>query len=180
VWTFWPLSDDALYARGAKLMESSSPSDWIRGWEEYLEPLSRGTGHPYEEDLARFKQKVDDFRNGTNTGIDAERFYHQGERLRQEGRLNQAKRTWDNVIVAFGAVESAKYWVQKSRQALTEMEKGATAKDRWQAARQALKQAAEFDAAGRRDKAEEIWNALEALYHDDPWATELRAEIAKS
>jgi predicted Ser/Thr protein kinase len=180
VWTFWPLSDEALYARGAELMASSRPADWIRGWEEYLEPLSRRTGHPYEEDLARFKQKVDDFNKGTNTGSDAERFYHQGERLRQEGRLNDAKRMWDNVVTAFGAVESEKHWVQKSREALTEMEKGATAKARWQAARQALKQAAEFDAAGQRAKAEQIWNALEALYRDDPWATELRAEIAKA
>src|SRR5262245_1446738 len=177
VWTFWPLSDDALYARGKEMMESARPADWVRGWEMYLEPLSRRTGHPYEADLARFKQKVDDFRNGTSTGSDAERFYHQGERLRQEGRLNEAKRTWDNVIAAFGAVKSEEYWVQKSREAITDMEKNARGNERW---RPALKQAAEFDAAGRRDKAEGIWNALEALYRDDPWATELRAEIAKA
>src|SRR5207249_4392192 len=65
VWTFWPLSDEALFARGKELMASARPSDWIRGWDEYLEPLSRRTDHPYVDDVARFKRQVDEFRSGT-------------------------------------------------------------------------------------------------------------------
>src|SRR5262249_22335160 len=49
VWTFWPLSDEALFARGSELMASARPADWIRGWEEYLEPLSRRPDQPYAE-----------------------------------------------------------------------------------------------------------------------------------
>src|SRR5436190_20740881 len=38
-WGLWPLSQEQLYERGAKLMASSEPEDWDRAWEQYLQPL---------------------------------------------------------------------------------------------------------------------------------------------
>lgn len=180
VWTFWPLSDDALFQRGAELMASERPADWVRGWEEYLEPLSRRSGHAYEEQIQRFKQKVDEFRSGTPNSSEAQRFFKQAERLRQEGKLDQARRLWENVVDVFQDVGSEKEWVEKSRQALTDLEKTAGAKDRWTGVRSALDRAARLRDAGRRADAEKIWTALEHLYRDDPWAGDILAEIKKA
>ena len=180
VWTFWPLSDDALFARGSELMAKERPADWIRGWEEYLEPLSRREGHPYQDQIASFKRKVDDFRSGSSTVSDAERFFKQGERLRQEGKLKDAQRVWENVEAAFQSVDGEKEWVRKSRAALNEVKKNAQATERWQAAKLALEEAAKLNAGGRRPEAERIWAALEELYRDDPFATDLLADIAKA
>src|SRR5262249_45362740 len=39
VWTFWPMTADTMYQRGAALMQSQDPADWETAWEKYLGPL---------------------------------------------------------------------------------------------------------------------------------------------
>src|SRR5262249_27589338 len=60
VWTFWPVSPESLYRRGAALMASSDPDDWDRAWTEFLEPLQ--TNHPdYEHhgEMDAFRQRYE-------------------------------------------------------------------------------------------------------------------------
>ncbi len=39
VWSLWPASEEALFAKAKPLMESPSPVDWKRAEQQYLQPL---------------------------------------------------------------------------------------------------------------------------------------------
>jgi len=39
IWSLWPASEDALFARAKPLMESDSPVDWKRAEQQFLRPL---------------------------------------------------------------------------------------------------------------------------------------------
>jgi tetratricopeptide (TPR) repeat protein len=179
VWTFWPASAQQLFRDGAKLMDSPHQSDWNRAFRDYFEPLQeRYPDHPYEEELRRFRAKLESSRKPEAS--EAKRFFLQGERLRQEGQFKSAQQVWQNVVVAFGDCEAEQVWVKRSRQALQELEKAGGGQDRWHAVRPALQKAAALAAEGRRAEAEQTWKALEELYRDDPFAADLLAEIAKA
>lgn len=181
VWTFWPMSADSLYRHGAELMASDRPGDWKRAWEEYLQPLNeRFPDHPYQEEVRRFQQQIEEARRAEEGSGEAKRFYEQGERLRQEGRYKEAKQVWEDLRAVFGEVEAEKVWARKAGQALAELDRAASAKERWRPAWEALKRAAALRAADERAEAERIWAALEGLYRDDPWAGEILAEVARA
>jgi serine/threonine-protein kinase len=179
VWAFWPLSADALYERGSKLMASSRQADWERAWEEFLEPLNTNyPDHPYQNEVAGFKKKIDTARRGAEIPSEAQRFYLQGQRLFKEGQFKQAKGMWDNVIQVFSGVDEDKEWVERSQKALKELNAVASSNERWQPVRQALLRADTLRQEGKQAEAETIWSSLETLYRDDPWATEILWEMA--
>jgi len=181
VWAFWPPSAEALFKHGARLMASSDPVDWHTAWKEYLEPLNtRYPDHPYQEELARFHEKVETSRRSGESPSDAQRFFRRGEQLRKEGQYLQAKKVWENLKQAFAGVDSEKEWVERSERALTELDKTASAKERWEPVHQALAHAASLRADGNRAEAEKIWSSIQALYADDPWAGAILAEVAKA
>ena len=181
VWAFWPLSAEALFQRGAEMMASPRQADWERAWEEYLGPLNANyPGHPYQKEVAEFKKKIDTARRSAEAPSEAQRFFLQGQRLFKEGQFKQAKNVWDNVIQVFGGIAQEKEWVERSQQALKELDKAATSKERWQSVRQALQHADALRAEGKKDEAERIWTSLEVLYRDDPWAAQIREEIKKA
>jgi len=63
VWTFWPMSAEGLYQRGAALMESKDPEDWEKAWRDYLEPLNQQyPDHPYKNEVNGFLQRVEVYR----------------------------------------------------------------------------------------------------------------------
>ncbi len=178
VWAFWPLSADALFERGARLMASGRQADWQRAWDEYLGPLnSNYPDHPYQVEVAEFKKKIDAARLGADIPSEAQRFFLQGQRLFKEGQFNQAKKVWDSVIQAFGGIDAETEWVERSQRALQELDTAATAKERRQSVRQALERADSLRGEGKQAEAEKIWSSLEILYHDDP---EILAEISKA
>ncbi len=170
VWTFWPASPDALYARGAELMKSKYLADKERAWQDYLGPLERDhPGHPYQKELEEFRRQLEAARKGDEpppalTLSEAQRFYLRGQRLRQEGKLAEARRVWRDVAVAFAGVGSEKEWVARAEKGLAELDNAAVEKERWASVRAALKRAAALRDQGKRDEAERIWAALEALY----------------
>jgi serine/threonine protein kinase len=58
-WTFWPVSAETLYQRGAALMASENAEDWETAWTEYLGPLEkRYPDHAHQKEVAEFYQKV--------------------------------------------------------------------------------------------------------------------------
>jgi serine/threonine-protein kinase len=181
VWAFWPASADSLFRRGASLMASANPADWRTAWKEYLEPLNqRYPDHPYQEQVAQFREKLEAANRSSDTPGEAQRFFHQGERLRKEGQYLHAKKVWDNLAQAFAGVDSEKEWVDRAKQALKELDKTASAPERWEPVRQTLKHAAALSAEGKRDEAERIWSSVQSLYGDDPWAADILAEVAKA
>ncbi len=179
VWTFWPLGPDALFERGAALMATAKPADWELAWREYLEPLERRfPGHAYQEEVAGFRKKIEAARLAEHTPSDAQRFFQQGERLRQEGHFHQAQQVWRNLVTVFSGVAAEEEWVRRAQKSLDELAKVAAIEERWQRLRPALERAAALRAQGQHLEAEKIWMALEALYRDDPWAQDILQAIA--
>jgi serine/threonine-protein kinase len=179
VWTFWPLSEQQLFERGERLMKTGEMVNMERAWREYFQPLNeRYPDHPYQEEVEKYRLRLEAARSPQPS--EAQRFFQQGEQLRQQGELGRARAVWQSVIVAFRDVDAEKEWVSRAERALTDLEKAAANPDRFKAVRPALENAAKLNRAGKRAQAEEIWSALEALYRDDPGAGELLAEIKRA
>jgi serine/threonine-protein kinase len=181
-WKLWPLNQDELYQRGAKLMESDSLYDMKTAWREYLDPLERDyPDHPYKAEVAAMRRKLEDAQAPSPpTPSEAQRFFQQGELLRKQGNPAAAQEIWTNLIAAFSEVESEKEWVNRARRALTDLEKDSTNKDRWLSVRAALDRAKELQRQGKSDEARKMWQGIEQLYANDPAAMEFVAEARQA
>jgi serine/threonine-protein kinase len=167
VWTFWPENMETLYARGADLMKTQRLRDMETAWRDFLDPLQqRFPDHPYQVEVAGFKEQLDTARTGKSS--EAERFFHQGQRLLEEGHTREARDKWRQVVVAFSGVEAEKPWVGKAERALGELEKNAASKERLLGIQPALERAAQFRDRGKMPEAEAIWQALTELYRNEP------------
>ncbi len=176
-WTFWPPGPEGLYRRAAALMASEDPDDWERARREYLEILQRKfPDHPHQEEVRRFQQQIDAYevsreatRRSRHAGpmTEAQWFYQQGLRQRQEGDEPAARATWKRLIQAFADVPSEGPWVRLAEQRLNE---GAEAKRDFKPIRQALQKAAELRKQGKMEEANAIVAALKELYRDDKQA----------
>ncbi|MCI0456926.1 MAG: protein kinase [Gemmataceae bacterium] len=180
VWTFWPVSAEALFERGKELMESRDLGDKERAWREYLGPLEeRFPDHPYKEEVAQYRRQLEEARARAAAEPppgEAQRFYLQGERLRLEGKEAEARRVWKGVVDVFGGDEREKEWVGKAEVGLAELDRQA-ARERLAPARAALKRAATLRDQGKRAEAERIWAGLEVLYGADESARDLLIEV---
>jgi hypothetical protein len=113
-WAMWPLDQDTLFERGARLMTSSRLSDMNQAWREYLEPLEkRFPEHPYKEELDRFRIKHESAKSPTPT--EAQHFYQLGERLRQEGDERRARDVWSSMVTVFEGSALDRDWVQRAQ-----------------------------------------------------------------
>jgi tetratricopeptide (TPR) repeat protein len=177
LWSFWPLSMQTLYTRGAALMSSDRLADKQEAWRDYLAPLNeRFPDHPYHAEVDKFRRLLEAAESTKPT--EAQRFFQQGDRLRQEGDFEGARRVWQNTIAVFGDIDSEQEGVRRAARALTELEKNAAAPDRWLALKPVLDRAAKLRDQGKRAEAEKIWSGLEELYRNDPWAKDLLKQVA--
>ncbi len=183
----WPSkSADEMFAAAKPLLESTNPDDWDRAFEQYLDPLSRKYPDRYAEEIASAREKVKDRKEleravsegaKLNPQSDAERAYLRGLRLAQAGDADAARRLWQGVVVAFGAVESESRWVALARaglESLNQPENRASRPPPNRAAlAAALARAKALAASGKADDAAAIFRALEDLFRDDPAALEV-------
>jgi serine/threonine-protein kinase len=181
VWTFWPASPEALYARGAELMQSTDPADWERGWREYLEPLERDfPDHPYKAEVEKFRQQRESHRRQVDASAavgEGQRLFLLGQHLREVGHYGQARRTWVDLVTLFDGIDSEKEWVARAQKAVSELDKEVGDEKRLAPVWAALKRAAELRDAGKRVQAEAIWKATEEVYRDDPSAAAILKQI---
>jgi serine/threonine-protein kinase len=170
VYAFWPASAESLYNHGSQAMESSSNvRDWEHAWEEYFEPLNtRYPDHPYKEQVEAYRSKIDAKRSPFMS--EPQRIYLQGEARLKDGDLAGAQKTWQNLLLVFGDDEKEKTWVVKAVKGLEKLDEEGKRKDRWQNVRPALEKAARLARENNRADAMKIWTAIQALYHDDPFA----------
>jgi serine/threonine-protein kinase len=185
-WAFWPLSAETLYRRGAALMQSDNPEDWHTAWRKYLGPLEeKHPHHPYQEEVARFRGQLDEYeaeRQARRAAAaqrpmsEAQWFYQQGLRLRQQGNEAAARRTWENLVHAFQDVPAEKTWVARAEEQLKQPAVP-PGKERWMTVQAALERARALQQAGQPAEAEAIRQGLEELYRDDPSATDIRVRI---
>jgi serine/threonine protein kinase len=163
------------YFEAAKpLMESKDPAKWQKAWDNFLEPMTlRYPDHPYQAEVEAFRHQLDDqsaVRRLTmrNRRGEAHRFYEQGLARFQMGDAVGGRKLWEQLIAAFGGVESEQFWVQRAQRGLTELPRAAVDIRTTPAVAGALEQARKFRDQNQRDKAESIWKALEELYRNDP------------
>lgn len=187
VWAFLPPSPEKLFGRAADLMTSSDPNDWELALSEYLEPLRKNHPHFREDEVEQFRRKAEEARELRQEARDARLsrgmseahwFYEKGLRLRQEGRPEEAKKVWRELIEAFGPVLAERPWVERARVELSvaPSRRERVGDERWAGVRKALEQAEQLEKAGQADAAQRIRTALKALYAGDPSARTILAE----
>jgi eukaryotic-like serine/threonine-protein kinase len=182
---------DDLYARAQPLMRSDDPADWEKAWNDYLEPLSREYPDKYADEIKAFRARTEplaELRKAQAAGraakytSEAERFYHEGVRLCQAGDFAAARRVWERLVAAYAGIESEARWVELARVAAARLPTQEGTLHRPAAAnalRASLDHAKALRADGKTVEANAIWDALEALYRDDPDAAEILAMIRK-
>ena len=97
---------------------------------------------------------------------EAQWFYQEGLRLRQQGDEEGAKRVWKALVGAFKDVPSEEPWLRRAKREMDE-----TAPERqWIPVRRAVQHANELRQQGKKDEAEAIMKALKELYRGDKQA----------
>jgi len=98
-------------------------------------------------------------------------FFEKGLRLRQQGKQEEARAVWNDLVRAFQDVPAEGPWVERARTEL-ERDKGEerTGTERWESVRRALAHARQLAQEGKAGEADRVRKALRALYADDPSA----------
>jgi eukaryotic-like serine/threonine-protein kinase len=183
----WPSpSAEELFNDAKPLLESENPDDWQKAVEQYLDPLERKYPGLYAQEIAAARAKLKDRqeqRRALGEGArvdprsDAERGYLRGLRLAQAGDPDAARRLWQALIAAFGAVPTESRWVDLARNGLEALNRpemrGKRAPPDRAAFDAALQRAKELAAEGKPAEAAAIYRALDELFHDDPALAEL-------
>jgi serine/threonine-protein kinase len=99
---------------------------------------------------------------------ETERFYKRGLRLRQEGDGEAARRMWQSLVDAYGAVPEEKHWVGLAREGLDQLTASSAHRQRPESFDLALKKAGDYESEGKKDEAAKIRLGLRELYRDDP------------
>jgi serine/threonine protein kinase len=170
-----------------KMMKSSDPKDWERAWSEYLEPLgTRFPNHAYTAEVEQYRQQIDGATalrrltarhpRGSPHG-EAQRFFELGLQKCQVGDVEGGRKVWEQLVNAFGPVESEQAWVRLAQHGLGQVKSPGPASPDAPDFRSALAEASKLRDKGQRDKAEAIWSALEALYRNEPGAEAVLSAI---
>jgi serine/threonine-protein kinase len=168
-WAFWPMSDEALYQRGAALMASQDSDKWDEAWDKYLGPLRERNPGFHPDELDAFRKKIDDrdaakaaarATKGAGPMSEAQYFFQEGLRLRQQGKEDDARRKWRDLEEAFKGTPSEAPWVKLAQD---ELGKKDDAERQWGPVREAVKQNRRLPAEEKRA----AMDALRRLYKDD-------------
>jgi serine/threonine-protein kinase len=182
VWTFWPSSASTLYERGAELMKSDNPADWDRAWKEYFEPLNeRHPDHPYQKEVEEFRKRIEKARQEREAPpavSEVQRLYQRGKRLMEEGQLKEAKQVWDDLVLVFDGIDSARPWLKQAREGLIQLKALQAPQTRLAEVRVALKQITELHQQGKIAEAHSRLEALQRLYQNDPAVLEEVQKVA--
>jgi hypothetical protein len=171
------------------LMASDDPDDWNRA-RDYLDNLeSRYPNHPYEQQVQEFRRKLQDSKEERRMAngqpafgklSEAQWFYYQGLRFRQQGDEARARKWWKELVQSFADIPSEQAWVRSAERELAKPEeKTRDFEKRWDSVRTALERARNLKREGHVDEAKAIYDGLQELYRDDPSAKEILAEIER-
>lgn len=175
-WSFWPMSAGTMYQRGAALMQSQDPDDWEAAWDKYLQPLLvEDPNSPHRAEIESWREKselakaarhADRSARFAGPMSEAQWFYQEGLRLRQQGDEERAKRVWKALVIAFKDVPSEDPWLRRAKQEMH----AAAPERRWSPVRRAVQHANELRQQGHNDEAAAIMRALKELYRGDKQA----------
>ncbi|MFO0811424.1 MAG: serine/threonine-protein kinase [Gemmataceae bacterium] len=183
-WGIWRprATAESLYRQAEPLMASEREADRERAWHDYLEPLeAKFPGHAHSHEVAAFRHRMLDEsqleRAVEKASIDpqqneAERWYRLGLAYLQMGDIPAARRVWNNLVAAFGGLESSARWVGLAGRGLTRLDQATPSRDA--ALTQAAERVKQLRANGQGAEADRIVAALAALYGDDPAIAKLK------
>lgn len=166
---------EALWDAAQPLLQSEKPDDWDRAQDDYLDPLAKWYPAWRPDDVRAAKQFLFEQKElarsfalaGKPTfASEAQRLYHRGQKFVQAGDHGEARRTWENVVRAFGGVESEHRWVELSRRALAELVKHPAPRTNTTAVQEAIAQVRKFRQNGQHAEADAMLKAIEELYRD--------------
>jgi serine/threonine protein kinase len=175
-WTFWPKSEQKLFARAETLMASSEPADWQTAREKYLEPLQRRfPDGQYAEQVQQYIDKIEmqeteaKFRVSRKLGRDpkseAERLYAAALRFEQFGDRVTALERYRGMVNILGDRAEDRPWLNLARRQIAQIEAaGGDKDDRIQIVTAALDRADKAYEEGRTLDARETWNGIVTLY----------------
>ncbi|SRR5579883_1366015 len=175
-WSFWPMSAESMYARGWALMQSQDPSDCETAWDNYLGPLlAKYPDTPHRAEIEEMRGRYESARAARDANRAARRagamgeaqwFYQEGLRRRQQGNEAEARRIWKSLVGAFKDVPSEEPWVRRAEQELDTAD-GKQPDRQWEPLRQAVQRARKLREDGKEKEAAAIENALKELYRGD-------------
>lgn len=124
VWLFWPEDEQAQMEQGMRLMGSTDPLERRRGWEEYLEPLSKREKGPVPEDgFLPYSLKYEESKKELNAlgrartadvQSDGEWAYLCSKRLARGNDLEGSRRVLHALIIAYRDNNRELPWVRKA------------------------------------------------------------------
>ncbi len=183
VWAFWPISEERLYQRGATAAASANPDDWDKAQEDF-DALDRDhPNHAHKAELEAFRKRMADReaarqaeRLARTAGpiSEAQWFFQEGQRQRQRGDEEGARRTWRALAKAFSHTPSEEPWVRLAQKELTDSDP--PAERPWGPVREAVKTAKQLRDEGKIEDADAILQGLRDLYRDDPAAEKIIKE----
>jgi eukaryotic-like serine/threonine-protein kinase len=173
----WPLGEEQLFQRGARLMASDDPDDWDTAWSKYLEPLeTKYPNHPHQAEMVAFRRRLD-ARTAARKASHAARFagslseaqwfYELGLRQRQQGDEQAARETWRRLCVAFKDVPVEGPWVELAQKELEKTTNAGPNERNWETLRAALEHIQQLRDDKKADDADALQKALEQLYQGD-------------
>ncbi len=176
IWTFWPLTEEQQFQRGAAAAASSNPDDWDRALE-YFDALDRDhPNHAHRAEVDDLRRRVADrdaarqaARAARTAGpmSEAQWFFQEGMRLRQRGDKEGARRTWTALTQAFGRTPEEAPWVDLANKELQRLDAAPAGDREWGPVRAAVQKAKQLREEGKADEADAVLQGLRDLYRGD-------------
>ena len=161
-WALWPMSAETMFQRGETLMKSDNPDDWETAWDQYLAPLLvKHADTPHRADVEQLRQRYESIK-ATRQAIRAARlagpmseaqwFYQEGLRRRQQGDEAERSAVWKALAQAFKSVPSEGPWVQLAEKERDQPADKPAADRQWGPVREAVRRAKQLRSKARRTR----------------------------
>lgn len=185
-WSFWPLSEDQLFARASVIMEGNEPGAWDRALNDYLVPLQKKYPQgKYTEkvreyvdriEMAKAEKRIEYSRKlGREPANEAESQYVQAHRYEEFGDRVTAAEKYRSLIQLFGDQADARPYVNLARRQVATLETaGGKGEDRLRIVDSALEKADSCFTGGKALEARKIWQSIVTLYGNNE---ELRPQV---
>jgi serine/threonine-protein kinase len=178
-WTFWPKSEEVLWANAKVMMDSDDPVEWNRANELYLTQLQRrypdGKSAQFVTDSIdkiQMRKAEEALKNRVRLGKDltseGERLYAQAVRYEQFGDRVTALEMYESLIHLLAENADARPYVNLARRQKAQIETSSEGKqDRLKIVTEALAQADSKYQSGEVIEANKIWSSIVSLYEQN-------------
>ena len=189
VWSFWPLSEEQLFAKASVIMEANDPLLWDRALSDYLLPLQQKYPQgKYAEktqeyidriEMAKAEKRIEfNRRLGREPASEAESLYIQAHRYEEFGDRVTAADKYNSLVHLLKEKVDARPYVNLARRQIASFESsGGKATDRLKLVDEALEKADKLFVDGKSLEARKVWQSLVTLYETNE---EMRPQVERA